>query len=265
MGGLRKSMPYTHATFLIGSLALVGIPPLAGFWSKDAILSSALDQGGALGWILYVGGLLGALLTGMYSLRLYLAVFHGAEAVHDEHAADAAAHHGEGPRSMTVPVGVLAVGSAIAGLLVIPGVWKPFEVWLEHTVEPLVEPTAGREWLVSGIALALAALGSFLAWRAFAAGRELVRDGAVRTTLEHKLWFDEVYDTAFARPAQAAAVQLRDRFETPVVQGGLDEVAEGALRGASATSSAQSGLLRTYALAITVSVAVLALVFLVVR
>jgi NADH-quinone oxidoreductase subunit L len=107
--------------------------------------------------------------------------------------------------------------------------------------------------------------GSYLAWRAFKAGRELVRDGAVRTTLEHKLWFDELYDAVFARPGQAIARWLRDRIEAPVVQGGLDEVAEGTLRGATVTSAAQSGLLRTYALAITVAVAILALVFLVVR
>ena len=59
MGGLRQSMPYTHATFLIGTLALVGIPIFAGFWSKDAILASTLAEGGALGWTLFVGGLVG--------------------------------------------------------------------------------------------------------------------------------------------------------------------------------------------------------------
>ena len=87
----------------------------------------------------------------------------------------------------------------------------------------------------------------------------------VRTALEHKLWFDELYDVVFSRPAQLIAVRLRDRFEAPVVQGGLDEVADGTLRGASVTASAQTGLLRTYALAITVAVSVLTLVFLVVR
>jgi len=265
MGGLRSSMRFTHLTFLVGTLALVGIPPLSGFWSKDAILASTLAEGGVLGWVLYVGGLVGALLTGLYSLRLYLLVFHGepaaqAGAPHAEHA-----HHGEGPRSMTIPVAVLAVGSAVAGLLGIPGVWHPFEDWLHDVAEPLVEPSTRQEWLTSGLAVTLGVLGALLAWRAFKAGRELVPDGAVRTTLEHKLWFDELYDTVFSRPGQAIAVTLRDRFETPVVQGGLDEVAEGTLRGAAATSAAQSGLLRTYALAITISVAVLALVFLVVR
>jgi NADH-quinone oxidoreductase subunit L len=166
---------------------------------------------------------------------------------------------------MTWPVAVLAAGSAVAGLLVIPGVWQPFEEWLEPVVEPLVHASAGEEWLTSAIAVALAVIGAALAWRAFRAGRELVPDGSVRTTLEHKLWFDELYDALFSRPAQTVAVLVRDRFEAPVVQGGLDEVAEGALRGAAATSSVQSGLLRTYALAITVSVALLTLVFLIVR
>jgi NADH-quinone oxidoreductase subunit L len=166
---------------------------------------------------------------------------------------------------MEIPVGVLALGSAITGLLLIPGVWQPFEDWLETAVEPLVDPSTGQEWLTSALAVTLGLTGSFLAWRAFKAGRELVADGPVRTTLEHKFWFDELYDAVFSRPAQALAVRVRDRFEGPIVQGGLDEVAEGALRGATVTSSAQSGLLRTYALAFTVAVALLALVFLVVR
>ncbi|HEX3290807.1 MAG TPA: NADH-quinone oxidoreductase subunit L [Gaiella sp.] len=261
MGGLRRSMPYTHATFLIGSLALVGIPIFAGFWSKDAILASALAYGGGLGWVLYVGGLLGALLTGLYSFRLYYLVFHGEPAA-EGHEAE---HHGEGDRSMLVPVGVLAVGSTIVGFLAIPGVWEPFETWLEPVVEPLVTPSTTQEWATSAVAVALGVLGILLARRAFRAGRELVPDGAVRTTLEHKLWFDELYDALFERPGRAVAALLRDRVETPIVQGGLDEVAGETMRGATLTASVQSGLLRTYALAFTVAVGVLTLVFLVVR
>ncbi len=264
MGGLAKSMPYTRATFLIGSLALAGIPIFSGFWSKDAIISACLAEGGALGWTLYVGGLLGALLTGLYTFRLYFRVFHGTPSelvqahTHGE-------HHGEGARSMLVPVGVLAVGATFIGFLAIPGVWEPFETWLEPVVPPLVQATVGEEWLTSLFGVVCGSLGIFLAWRAFKAGRELVPDGAVRTALEHKLGFDELYDAVFSRPAQLIAVRLRDRVEAPVVQGGLDEVAAGALRGATATASVQSGLLRMYALAFTVAVAVLTLVFLVVR
>jgi NADH-quinone oxidoreductase subunit L len=264
MGGLAKSMPYTRWTFLIGSLALVGIPIFAGFWSKDAIISAALAYGGPLGWTLYIGGLLGALLTGLYTFRLYFRVFHGEPSelvtahTHGE-------HRGEGASSMLVPVGVLALGATFIGFLAIPGVWEPFETWLEPVVPPLVQATAAEDWLTSLFAVSLGSLGIFLAWRAFQARRELVRDGAVHTTLEHKFWFDELYDVVFSRPAQLVAQRLRDRVEAPVVQGGLDEVADGALRGATVTASVQSGLLRTYALAFTVALAILTLVFLVVR
>ncbi len=174
-------------------------------------------------------------------------------------------HHGEGARSMLLPVGVLALGATFIGFLAIPGVWEPFETWLEPVVPPLVQASVGEEWLTSLFGVACGSLGIFLAWRAFASGRELVPDGAVRTALEHKLGFDELYDAVFSRPAQLIALRLRDRIETPVVQGGLDEVADGTMRGASVTAGAQSGLLRTYALAFTVAVTILTLVFVVVR
>ena len=261
MGGLRKTLPFTHVAFLIGTLALVGIPPFAGFWSKDPILAAALADGGALGWVLYVGGLVGALLTGLYALRLYFYVFRGAP----RHAEETAEHHGEAPLSMTVPVAVLAVGATVVGFLAIPGVWEPFETWLAPVVEPLVTPSTAQDWLTSLFGVTFGTVGIYLAWRAFRAGRELVAEGAVRTTLEHKLWFDELYDALFARPAQALALRLRDQVEQPVVQRGLDEFAEGTLDAAAIAGRAQSGLLRTYALTFALAVTVLTLVFLLVR
>jgi NADH-quinone oxidoreductase subunit L len=111
----------------------------------------------------------------------------------------------------------------------------------------------------------LGTIGGFLAYRAFRAGHELVADGAIRRTLEHKLWFDELYDALFTRPAQALAVRLRDDVEQQVVQRGLDEIADSTLDASAAVGRAQSGLLRTYALTFAVSVSVLTLVFLVVR
>jgi NADH-quinone oxidoreductase subunit L len=263
MGGLRRELPFTHATFLVGTLALVAIPPFAGFWSKDAILASALATGGVLGWVLYIGGLIGTLLTGLYAFRLYFYVFRG-EPRHAEAEAEAE-HHGEAPLSMTAPALVLAIGATVVGFLAIPGVWEPFEKWLAPVVEPLVTPSATEEWLSSLVAVCFGVAGIYLAWRAFNAGRELVRDGAVRTTLEHKLWFDELYDALFSRPAQVLAARLRDDVERPLVQGGLDELADGTLEAAAAAGRAQSGLLRTYALAFAVSVTALTLVFIIVR
>ncbi len=262
MGGLRKTMPLTHVTFLIGTLALVAIPPFAGFWSKDPILAAALEYGGVLGWALYIGGLVGALLTGLYALRLYFYVFHGTPRFTED---EAHAHHGEAPLSMTAPVVVLAIGSTVVGFLAIPGVWEPFETWLEPVVEPLVTPSTAQDWFTSLLGVTAGVLGIYGAWRAFRAGRELVRDGALRTLLEHKLWFDELYDAMFSRPAQVLAERLRDDFERPLVQGGLDELADGTLEAAAAAGRAQSGLLRTYALAFAVSVTVLTLVFVIVR
>ena len=266
MGGLAKAMPYTRATFLIGSLALVGIPIFAGFWSKDAIISSALAEGGALGWTLYVGGLLGAAAHRPVHVPPLLPASSTASGRSTVTAHEGGEHHGEGARSMLAPVGVLALGSTVVGFLAIPG-----RLGAVRDVARARRPAARRprrptqEWVTSAVAVTLGVLGILLALRAFRAGRELVRDGAVRTTLEHKLWFDELYDAVFSRPGQAVATLLRDRVEAPVVQRGLDEVAEETLRGATLTSSIQSGLLRTYALAFTVAVAVLTLVFLVVR
>jgi NADH-quinone oxidoreductase subunit L len=280
MGGLRRFMPRTHLAFLIGTLALMGIPPLAGFWSKDAILASALDQGDALGWALYVGGLVGAFLTGLYSIRLYWKVFRGdaSELVlahagdHDDHAHDAEAAgsrdehgHGEGPLSMLIPVGVLTFLTAFGGILGLAGLWEPLEEWLGTTTESLVHPSVTEDYLTSLAAVIVAVVGGFIALRVTRAGRELVTEGGLRTTLERKLYFDELYDAVFARPVQAVALRLRDDVEARYVHRSLDEVARGSLEAGAGVARAQSGLLRIYALVIAASVVVLAVVFLVVR
>jgi NADH-quinone oxidoreductase subunit L len=262
MGGLKDVLPRTHLAFLIGTVALVGLPPFAGFWSKDAILSSALADDSALGWILLVAGLLGALLTGAYSFRLYYAVFHGRPAEAPAHAAHG---QGEGPPSMLLPVGLLAVLSTIGGLLSIPGVWHPFTHWVEETGEALVEPSTRQEWLVSAISVALGLVGLLLARRAFAQGRQLVTQPGAWRALEHKLYFDELYDALFYRPAAALARWLRRNVEEPIVEGSLDEIGTGTLLAGGELGRVQSGLLRTYALTIALAVFVLVVVFLAVR
>jgi NADH-quinone oxidoreductase subunit L len=274
MGGLRSRMPFTHLTFLVGALALAGIPPLSGFWSKDGIISSALSEGGALGYGLFAAGLIGALLTGAYTFRLYFRVFQGepSELVREHTEGSGAGHaphdghgHGEGARSMLLPVGVLAVLAAIGGLLVIPGVWEPFLLWIDEVAEPLTHPSVAQDYGTSLVAVTLAAIGIWLARRAFLAGHELVPEGRIRTTLEHKLYFDELYDAVLVRPSQQLAALLRDRVETPVVEGSLDELAHGTHEAAGGVARVQTGLLRTYALVLTVSVVVLGAVFLVLR
>jgi len=263
MGGLKDALPRTHLAFLVGTLALVGIPPFAGFWSKDAAISSTLALGGALGWTLYVGALAGVLLTGAYSFRLYYAVFHGTPA---EARPEAHGHgHGEGPTSMLAPVGILAMLSVVGGLVSIPGVWHPFTHWVGESAEAVVEPTTAQDYLTSALAVALGLVGLFLARRAFQADRQLVTSPAAWQVLEHKLYFDELYDALFYRPAVALSNALRRNVEEPIVERSLEEIGSGTIEVGGGVGRLQSGLLRSYALAIAFAVAVLVVVFVAVR
>jgi len=263
MGGLKSAMPRTHAAFLVGSLSLAGIPIFAGFWSKDGIVAAAFASNDTLGAILYACGLVGALLTGLYTFRLYFAVFHGEQSeLVREHAHG---EHGEGPVSMLVPVAVLSVLATIGGLVAIPGVWEPFLNWIDDTAEPLVTASVAQDYGTSAIAVALAVVGFLVARRAFSAGRQLVTNPGIWRVLEHKLYFDEAYDALFYRPAVALSNALRRNVEEPVVERSLDEVGSGTLQVSGEVARVQSGLLRSYAVAVAVAVSILIVVFVAVR
>jgi NADH-quinone oxidoreductase subunit L len=266
MGGLRRQLPKTWLAFLVGSLALVGVPPLAGFWSKDAILASALT-GDTYTLILGVAGLLGAFLTGLYTFRMFFLVWYGKPSAQVTAAAEHP-HHDD--RVVTAalgwPVAALAVLATVGGLLTIPGVWHPFGDWLHSVAEPLVEPTTGEDWLTSLAAVTLGAAGLYLAWLLYSARRRAVpQRPAVQRTLEQKFFIDELYDALFYRPASAVAARLRSDVESPLVEGSLVEIGRVGQEAGAGVARAQSGLLRTYALAITATVVVLAIVFVSVR
>jgi NADH-quinone oxidoreductase subunit L len=263
MGGLRSVMPRTHVAFAVGGLALMGIPIFSGFWSKDGIVSAAFASGDALGYTLAAAGLVGALLTGLYTTRLYFAVWRGEQSDFvREHAHEG---HGEGPRTMTVPVGVLTVLATIGGLVVIPGVWEPFLHWIDETAEPLVQATVTEDYATSAVAVSLALIGFFLARRAFEKGRQVVTNPGIWRVLEHKLYFDEAYDALFYRPAAALSVALRRNVEEPVVERSLDEIGSGTIQVGGEVGRIQSGLLRIYAIAVAFAVCVLVVVFVAVR
>ena len=166
---------------------------------------------------------------------------------------------------MLVPVGVLSVLATIGGLVVIPGVWEPFLHWIDETAEPLVHATVTEDYGTSAIAVSLALVGFFVARRAFAAGRQIVGSPGIWRVLEHKLYFDELYDALFYRPAAAVSNALRRNVEEPVVERSLDEIGSGTIQVGGEVGRVQSGLLRTYAVAIAFSVAVLVVVFVAVR
>jgi NADH:ubiquinone oxidoreductase subunit 5 (subunit L)/multisubunit Na+/H+ antiporter MnhA subunit len=167
--------------------------------------------------------------------------------------------------SMQVSVGVLTVLATIGGLVVIPGVWEPFLHWIDETAESLVHPSVAQDYVTSAIAVTLGLVGFFLARRAFEAGRQLVTSPGAWRVLEHKLYFDELYDALFYRPAAALAATIRRNVEEPVVERSLDEIGSGTIQAGGEVARLQSGLLRSYAIAIALAVCVLVVVFVAVR
>ena len=264
MGGLRQFLPRTYVAFIIGALALTGIPPLSGFFSKDSILASALAAGW-YGQILFVVGIVGAFLTGLYTFRMVFLVFGG------EPSAWAREHFHRPERNepwiwMSWTVGALAVLAVVGGWVQIAGLWELVNDFLEPTVEPLVEPSGVQDLLASILALAFGLAGIAVAWAAYSARTlSIPQARPVRALFEHKFYFDELYDWVFYKPSVALAVALRDWVERPVLLGSIDSIATGARRIGSELSELQTGLVRTYALAIAGSVTVLALVFVWVR
>jgi NADH-quinone oxidoreductase subunit L len=272
MGGLARALPRTYVAVLVGALALAGMPPLSGFFSKDSILASALAREDTWGVVLFVAGVVGALLTGLYTFRMIFRVFGGdpspyvREHLHRDHG------HGEGPFWMTATVAVLAVLAVVGGWIQIAGIWHPLADWLDPIVAverehlALVEPSVLQDWVTSVVAVAAGLAGIGIAWLMY--GRRTLavpRLAPAQLALERKLFFDDAYDVLFYRPAAAAARVWGRWVEGPVIGGSLRGLAEtlgGAGRG---VSGAQTGLLRTYALAIAGGVAVLALVFITVR
>jgi NADH-quinone oxidoreductase subunit L len=264
MGGLGRLLPRTRLAFLIGALALAGMPPLSGFFSKDSILASALAAG-AYGQVLWVVGLVGAFLTGLYTFRMFFLVFGGEPSPYvREHFH--APQWGVAAFSKASTVGVLAVLSVIGGWIQIAGVWHPFADFLHESAEPLIEPSWRQDLLTSVVAVGLGLAGIAIAWWIYGAKRVTVpRLRPLRALLEHKFYFDEAYDLLFYRPATVLARAWLRWVEDPLVGGSIAGLALGTRELGGRVGQAQTGLVRTYALAIAGGVVVLALVFLYAR
>jgi len=261
LAGIGKLMPQTRAVFLVGSLALVGIFPFAGFFSKDSILSAALDRG-TFGVIVYAAGMVGAFLTGLYTFRLFFIVFTGEPTPFArEHFHR---HHGqEGPLSMRWTVGVLAALSLVGGLLQFAPLWHPLSTWLGPIERPLAEPTSWQEWSSSILAIAVGLAGIAVAWAIYAAGR--ARAPRALPLLERKFYWDELYDLLWYRSGDLVARGFYALVERPLVAGSLSALTAGFGVGSREVGRAQNGLVRSYVLALAGGLAVLAVVFLSVR
>jgi NADH-quinone oxidoreductase subunit L len=267
MRGLGKVMPFTKWCFLAGALALVGIPPFSGFFSKDSIVASAAALGTWYGWIFWVCGVAGALLTGLYTFRLWFLVFPGEPSPFvREHYHD---HHGrEGAWTMLVPVGVLAVLATVGGWLQWSPRWHPFSDWLEPAARTLAvaAPTNTQEYYTSAATVIAGLAGIVLAWAIYS--EKPVTITALpwwRRTLEHKFYFDELYDAVFYKPGVAIANGLRREIEEPVILQTGPDLGEATMETGGLIRRIQTGLLRTYVLFLAGGAAAVVLAFLIAK
>ncbi len=261
MGGLRQFLPRTYWAFMVGALALAGVPPFAGFFSKDSILAAALAHGW-YGQLLWVAGMVGAFLTGLYTFRMLFMAFWGEPSAFVREHFHALRRDVVGV-SLAVPVGVLTVLAALGGWLQFAGIWTPVSDWLEPVAPALVDASSLQEAASSAIAVVLGIAGIVAAWWIYAARRaEAPRSLPL---LERKFYFDELYDTLFYKPSVLVARGLLALVERPLVFGSVRGISQ-TIRGlGSETRALQTGLVRSYALAIAASVAVVTVVFVVVR
>jgi len=244
MGGLRKRMPWTHLTMLVGCLAIAGVPLLSGFFSKDEILWSAYKVGG-YGQIVWVMGFVVAGLTAFYMFRLYHMTFSGTF----RGTEDQAHHLHESPRTMLIPLEVLAAGSILAGYLGFPAVLgervgfpNVFERFLEpvfesaHETLPVVfragAPGHGMELTLMAASVTVAFLGIFLATLFFQRHPEYPERLAsslrpVHQLLLRKYYVDEIYDAVFVRGLALGGGEALYTMDRYVVDGGDGEVRPG--------------------------------------
>ena len=248
-GALRKFMPITFATFGLGYLAILGVPPFAGFYSKDMIIETAFNAGGAKGIILGVTTLIGAAITAFYMTRVMILTFTGTKRWDDD------AHPHESPWLMWLPMAILAIGSVSSGYLLSRG--DALENWLHplfdhhaehehHLLEPIV---------VSAMALTMVAIGVAIAFFKYA--RQEVSSVAPENVsiftkiARQDLMQDRFNEAVFMRPGQALTTTLV-AADQAVVDGAVRGVGQVAMGSGSALRGLQSGYVRSYAAMILV-------------
>ena len=254
MGGLKKKMPITFWTFLLGALALSGLWPLSGFFSKDSILAQALDQHN---YLLFANGVFIAGLTTFYTFRLFFVVFFGKE------KSEAAAHAHESPLVITLPLIALAIFSVIGGLIGVEGIYhSQFAGEAEKSAgfaAALIEPFTHSP-LAAAMGLLAFAIGLFAAFTLY---KNAVTDplpaklGIVATAMKNKFWFDEIYEATFIRTHDFIAA-VADWIDRWIVEGACIGLVRG---GTDLTGRAlrlvQTGNLQTYAFLFVLGVALL--------
>jgi len=255
MGGLNKYMKITNLTFLIGCLAIAGIPGLSGFFSKDEILAGAFAKSP----ILYGVGLFTALLTAFYMFRLYATTFRGSfrGTQEQEH------HLHESPSAITIPLIVLAVLSVIGGYVGVP----EFIMHGAHSLKDFLAPVFAEsnrilephevshatEWMLTGISTALIVITVAYAWNRFSKKVDTEEAEGFGKVLQNKWYVDELYDKIIVQPLNGLAGFLNSIIETKVVDGIVNGVGRLVNYGGRQLRWLQSGQVGAYVLLMVIS------------
>ena len=249
MGGLRKYMPVTYATFLIGWLAIAGVPPLSGFWAKGDVLVNAFAKNPAL----YVVAAVTAVLTAYYMGREFFLAFYGRE----RWRAPDGPLHGEAPHEsppvMLIPLIVLAIAAVFGGLLDLP--FHPHFDFLERWLDPVVGANlynpavgAGGLWVLGIIDGVLSILGIYVAGRIW--GRQSEHPELEPEVLRKGWWIDATIDSTIARPGEGLAAFASVVIDNKIIDGAVNGVGGLATLVGSQLRRLQTGYVRNYALGI---------------
>jgi NADH-quinone oxidoreductase subunit L len=257
MGGLKNKLPITYWTFLIGCLAIAGIVPLSGFFSKDSILLAAFEQGrtNSFYYILYGVGLFTAALTAFYMFRLLFTTFFGGFRGTEEQR-----HHvHESPAMMTIPLIVLAILSVIGGFVNVPAIFSGGERMTKFLspIVPNAETTVshGTEWLLMGLTTVIAVAAILIAWNRYKTYKE-EQPNAFGKLLQNKWYVDELYDSVIVKPLNA----LGSFANTALEKSGIDALVNGVGRAVNYGSRQlrwlQSGQVGSYVLLMVISMVI---------
>ena len=258
MGGLKSKLPITHITFLIGCIAIAGVPPFSGFFSKDEILAAAYAKN-PIYWFL---GLIGAAMTAFYMFRLYattfLGQFRGTEAQ--------ASHLHESPVSMTIPLIILAVLSAVGGAMGVPEILGGHH-WLGQHLSSIIgaESTLHlshtTEWILMGSSVTIAVLALLIAVGKYSKQADGEPQTALGKFLYNKWLVDELYEKAIVQPLNRFAGFLKEVVEKNVIDGFVNGTGKIVQYGARQTRLIQSGQVGYYILFMVLSIVLLFLIW----
>jgi NADH-quinone oxidoreductase subunit L len=262
MGGLKKFMPITHVTFLLACLAIAGIPPFSGFFSKDEILAAAYEKNP----VFYVIGVITALMTAFYMFRLYATTFLGKfRGTYDQE------HHlHESPSAITIPLIILAILAVVSGFLGVPEVFAKDSHWLQHFLLPIFAgsekmqkvhtASPGQELTLMAISVGVAIIGVVYAWSKFSKDPDLEEATGFGKVLANKWYVDELYNAIIVKPLNSFGKFLDEVVEKSFIDWIVNGVGRGVQYGSRQIRLLQSGQVGGYVLLMVIGIVILFLV-----